>query len=84
MYAKTDGKENVYNFTLKIFVYLNLWGLQYHGLGKPHIHQRMKFMIKQGTCSLTYNVTLSEFYIQWLYRLPSQLVETLSTRITTL
>ena len=23
-YGKTDGKHNIYNFTLKIFVYLNL------------------------------------------------------------
>ena len=24
MYVKTDGKENIYNFMLKIFVYKNL------------------------------------------------------------
>ena len=24
-YVQTDGLENIYNFTLKIFVYLNLW-----------------------------------------------------------
>ena len=24
-YVKIDGKENINNFTLKIFVYLNLW-----------------------------------------------------------
>ena len=24
-YVKTDGYENIYNFTLKGFVYLNLW-----------------------------------------------------------
>ena len=24
-YVKTDGLENIYNFTLKNFVYLNLW-----------------------------------------------------------
>ena len=24
-YVQTDGLENIYNFTLKNFVYLNLW-----------------------------------------------------------
>ena len=24
-YVKTDGQENIYNFTLKNFVYLSLW-----------------------------------------------------------
>ena len=24
-YVKTDGQENIYNFKLKIFAYLNLW-----------------------------------------------------------
>ena len=24
-YVKTDRYENIYNFTLKFFVYLNLW-----------------------------------------------------------
>ena len=27
-YVKTDGQENIYNFTLKNFVYLNLWTLE--------------------------------------------------------
>ena len=27
IYAKNYGQENIYNFMLKIFVYLNLWGL---------------------------------------------------------
>ena len=32
-YVKTDGQENIYNFTLKIFVYLNLWSsLLFQGL----------------------------------------------------
>ena len=28
-YVKTDGSENIYNFTLKNFAYLNLWKLLY-------------------------------------------------------
>ena len=27
-YVKTDGFKNIYNFTLKSFVYLNLWYLE--------------------------------------------------------
>ena len=29
-YVKIDGLENIYNFTLKIFVYLNLLGILEH------------------------------------------------------
>ena len=30
MYVKTDGQENIYNFTLKIFVYLSLMQISAH------------------------------------------------------
>ena len=29
-FVKTDGKENIYSFTLKIFVYLNLCPVPLH------------------------------------------------------
>ena len=51
IYVQTDGLENIYNFTLKNFVYLNLWSR----LFSAQWSHPMLWFITMGTVLLCYN-----------------------------